>query len=111
MLFGSKESKIQKCIEKQNAAPVIKLIGDKDDNVTLQAVAALGKIPGDDSYNVLIALLREKTPSLRAAAVTALAEMGDPKAKAHISHLGKMEKDAVVLEAIHKAVAKLHTQD
>jgi len=111
MLFGSKESKIEKCIAKKNAGPVIKMVYDKDDKVAMQAIAALGKIGGDDGYNVLIALIREKNAKVRAAAVTALGELGESKAKAHISHMEKTEKDAAVLAAIHEAIGRLHTQD
>ena len=77
MLFGSKESKIEKCIAKKNAGPVIKMVYDKDDKVAMQAIEALGKIGGDDGYNVLIALIRDKNAKVRAAAVTALGELGE----------------------------------
>ena len=110
-MFGSKESKIQKAIEKKNAKAVIKLLGDKDVSMVLKAIEALGKIPGDESYNELIALIRSPRAEVRAAAVTALGVFGDPKGRAHIAHLEKTEKDAAVLAAINQALSKLHGND
>lgn len=110
-MFGNKTNKIQKCISKKNVAPVIKLLKDKDITVVMQAIEALGKIPGDESYNQLVSLLRSPMAQVRAAAITALAEFGDPKGRAHMAHMEKTEKDAVVLEAINKALTKLHGLD
>ncbi|MCI5771266.1 MAG: HEAT repeat domain-containing protein [Clostridiales bacterium] len=111
MLFGSKSDKIAKAIEKKNAAGIIKYLNDKDAGVVMQAVAALGKVQGDDSYNTLVSLLRSPKAEIRAAAVTALTELGDPKAQAHVSHMETTEKDAVVLEAVKKALSKLHDKE
>ena len=99
-MFGNKEKKIEKMVEKRNAAGLIHLAGDKDSVIALKAVEALGHVPGDDSYNTLITLLRSPRADMRAAAATALGTLGDPKAQAHISHMLTTEKDAVVLEAI-----------
>lgn len=110
-MFGNKANKIQKCISKKTAAPVIKLLKDKDVTVVMQAIEALGKIPGDESYNELVSLLRSPAAEVRTAAITALGELGDPKGRAHIAHMEKTEKDAVVLEAANKALARLHGQD
>ena len=111
MLFGSKSDKIAKAIEKKNAAGIIKYLNDKDAGVVMQAVAALGKVQGDDSYNTLVSLLRSPKAEIRAAAVTALTELGDPKAQALVSHMETTEKDAVVLEAVKKALSKLHDKE
>ena len=111
MLFGSKESKIEKAVAKKNAAAAIKLLGDKDTAIVLKAIEALGKIPGDESYNELIALLRSPNSQVRAAAVTALGVFGDPKGRAHVAHMEKTEKDVAVLKAIGNTLAKLHGKD
>ena len=110
-MFGNKEKKIEKMVEKRNAAVLIHLAGDKDSVIALKAVEALGHVPGDDSYNTLITLLRSPRADMRAAAATALGTLGDPKAQAHISHMLTTEKDAVVLEAMRKAQSKLHNNE
>ena len=111
MLFGSKESKIAKFIEKGNAAGLIKLISGKDMGIVTKAIEALGSVKGDDAYNQLISLLRSEKSEIRAAAVKALGIKGDQKAKAHIDHLITEEKDSTVLAAMKEAQAKLHSKE
>ena len=48
-MFGNKEKKIEKMVEKRNAAGLIHLAGDKDSVIALKAVEALGHVQGDDS--------------------------------------------------------------
>ena len=110
-MFGNKEKKLEKMVEKKNAAGIIKLINDKDAAIALKAVASLGKVPGDDAYNALISLIRSPKAEIRAAAVTALAERGSPKAKAHIDHMLTGEKDAAVIAALKAAQAKIHGKE
>ncbi len=110
-MFGNKEQKLEKMIAKNNAAGIIGLVTSKDPSISLKAVEALGKVTGDDAYNTLITLLRSPRADIRAAAASALAEMGDSKAQAHISHMLTTETDAVVIEAMKTALSKLHSKD
>lgn len=110
-MFGNKEQKLEKMIAKNNAGGIIALVNSKDAALSLKAVEALGKVTGDDAYNTLITLLRSPRADVRAAAATSLANMGDPKAQAHISHMLPNEKDAVVVEAMKNALSQLHTKD
>lgn len=110
-MFGNKEQKIEKMVAKKNAAGLIKLVNDKDHVIALKAVEALGQVKGDDSYNTLITLLRSPAADVRAAAATALGTLGDQKARAHIDHMIKDEKDVVVQEAMKKALGKLHSNE
>ena len=110
-MFGNKEQKLEKMITKNNVSGIIALINNKDVTLSLKAVEALGKVTGDDAYNTLITLLRSPRADVRATAASALANMGDPKAQAHISHMLPGEKDAVVIEAMKAALSKLHTKD
>ena len=107
-MFGNKEQKIEKLVEKKNAAGLIRFINDKDSVIALKAV---GQVKGDDSYNTLISLLRSPRADMRAAAATALGALGDQKARAHIDHLSKTEQDSVVLEAMKQALSKLHSNE
>ena len=110
-MFGSKESKIDKMVTKNNAVGIIKMINGKDMAGTKQAIAALVKVRNDDSYNELISLLRSPTAEIRAAAASALGEMNYPKARAHLVHVAEAEKDAAALEAMKQAIAKLHSNE
>lgn len=110
-MFGNKEQKLEKMVEKKNAAGIIKLVNGKDSVIALKAVEALGKVPGDDSYNTLITLLRAPKADVRAAAAASLGNLGDQKARAHIDHLIHSEKDAVVLAAMKKTLSQLHSNE
>ncbi len=110
-MFGSTESKLEKMVSKNNAVGIIKLIKGKDMAQIKQAIAALGKVKNDDSYNELISLLRSPTAEIRAAAASALGEMAYPKARAHIVHVAETESDPAAIEEMKKAIAKLHSNE
>lgn len=103
----SKLAKVEKCIEKGKEAELIKLAQDKHKEVRLAAIAGLGKVGKDDAFNAMIALLTDADPDFRAASVTALGEMGNNHADAHLRHRLELEKDERVLEALKKAIPKL----
>ena len=50
----SKLDKVTKAIEKGKEAALIKLAGDKDEEVKLAAIAGMGKIGKDDSFNIIV---------------------------------------------------------
>lgn len=110
-MADGKERKLEKLIAKQDAQRIIAMITEKDVGLSLKAAQALGKVKSDDAYNMLITLLRSPMPEMRAAAVTALAEMGDQKARAHIDHNFLSEENAMVQEAMRAAQAQLHTNE
>ena len=49
----SKLEKVEKAIEKGKEAALIKLAQDKDEEVRLAAIAGMGKIGKDDSFNFI----------------------------------------------------------
>lgn len=105
-----KMEKIEKCIAKGNEKGLIKLAADKDKSVCLAAIAGMGKIGKDDSFNLMITLLPNPDPELRAAAASALGEMRNGHANAHLRyHLGN-EKDPKVQEAMKVAISKLRDE-
>lgn len=110
-MFGNKDQKIEKLIRKNHVAGLIALITEKNVPLALQATAALGKVKGDDAYNMLITLMRSPMAEMRATAITALGEMGDQKARAHIDHNYAYETDPQVQEAMKKALSLLHTNE
>ena len=74
----------------------------------LAAIAGLGKVGKDDGFNLLITLLSDGDPQLRAASARALGELGNEHATAHLTYRLEHETDAEVAAAIKEAVAALH---
>lgn len=111
MFGGSKTSKIEKAVAKRNASVLIALAGEKDKEIRDAAIAGLGKVKNEDSYNALIAMLRSPDAAIRVAVADALADSGDGKARAHIDHMLSAETDENVKTALRKAIAKLHTNE
>lgn len=110
-MFGNKDQKIEKLVEKKNAAGLIALLNDKNVPLSLKAAEALGKVNSDEAYNMLITLMRSPMAEMRAVAIAALGEMGDQKARAHIDHNYATETDPMVQEAMREALSKLHTNE
>lgn len=108
----SKLDKIQSCIEKAKEGPLIKLANDKDKAVKLAAIAAMGKVGKDDSFNAMVpSMLIDDDPEIRAAAALALGEMKNAHASAHLRYYLEREKDEKVVAAIKTAIANLGGSD
>lgn len=103
-MFGSKQQKIDRAIEKKKEAPLLKLAEDKDMQVCLAAIAGLGKVALDDGCNTLITLLHDPNDDIRSAAASALGELGNGHAKAHISYQIQQEKNPAVKETMTHAL-------
>ena len=105
----SKLDKVTKAIEKGKEAALIKLAGDKDEEVKLAAIAGMGKIGKDDSFNTIVPdLLTDENPKVRAAAAEALGEMDNEHASAHLRYYLEREKDPSVINALKKAISNLN---
>lgn len=104
----SKLEKIEKYVAGHKEEKLVKLAQDKDQEVRLAAIAGLGKVGKDDGFNLLITLLSDGDPQLRAVSARALGELGNEHATAHLTHRLEHETDAEVAAAIKEAVAALH---
>lgn len=108
----SKLDKIQKLIEKGKEAPLIKLASDKDKEIRLAAIAAMGKVGKDESFNAMVPeMLIEDDPDIRAAAALALGEMKNAHASAHLRYYLEREKDEKVVAALKTAISNLGGSD
>ncbi len=107
-MFGSKTEKIAKLAQKGQVAKLTGFINDKDASVRLAAIDALGTCAGEESYNALVPLVHAADADVRAHAISALAASGNARARVHIEHQAKDEKDARVKQAIEKALHTLH---
>jgi len=106
-MFGSKVEKIPKMITKNQAEKLEKLLKDKDQEVVLAAIDALGQCTGDTAFNALVPLLTSTEASVRAHAASALGTMGLPKSRTFLLHQRAAEKDQQVLSAIEAALKKI----
>lgn len=107
-MFGSKMSKVEKAVEKQNAKALIDLAGAKDLELQLATILGLSKVGGSDTTNYLITKLNDANPQIRTAVAQALGTLGDictpkPTFPAQIAR----ETDASVREAMSKAMANI----
>lgn len=107
MIFGNKMKQVESAIAHKKEKKLIELSQGKDPQVVLAAIAGLGKVGGENAINFLVTQLRNIDPQMRAAAATALGDIGDPHAKAHISGVLKFEKNADTVKAMHAAMAKI----
>ena len=94
----SKLEKVEKAIEKGKEAALIKLAQDKDEEVRLAAIAGMGKIGKDDSFNFIVPdMLTNDDPKVRATAAEALGNMDNEHASAHLRYYLEREKDPTAL--------------
>lgn len=110
-MFGSKQDKIQKAIEKKRIPDLIKFSQDKEKDIVLAAIAGLGKIVDDDSFNALVPFLNNPDAALRSAAATSLGEIGNEHAKAFLLHASTIEKDEAAKKAMELAASKLRAHN
>ena len=103
-MFGNKMEQVEKAIEKKNAAKLIKLCEDSDQEVRMAAIAGLGSVGGDETSNYLVFHLKNPNPKVRIAIAKALGILGDMHTKAFVSAQMNKEKDPDVREALCKAL-------
>lgn len=108
----SKLDKVEKAIEKGKEAALIKLAGDKDEEVKLAAIAGMGKIGKDDSFNAMVPdMLTDSNPKVRAAAAQALGVMKNEHASAHLRYYLEREQDPSVVAALKGAISALNGKE
>ena len=106
-MFGSSQEKVEKAIRKGNEKALIKLAESKDMECKLAAIEGLGETNGDDGFNFLVMLLRNKEVKVRSTAAKALGVSGNPHAKAYLKAQEKVETDQEAKEIMEKAISKI----
>ena len=106
-MFGSKLKKVEKAIRKGNEKALIKMAESKDMECKLAAIEGLGQTNGDDGFNFLVMLLRNKEVKIRTKAAKALGISGNPHAKAYLKAQQKAEMDPEAKDIMEKAIAKI----
>lgn len=110
-MFGSKTDKVKKLVEKKKGEKIIPFLNDKSMDVVMAAIEGLGVCGGEHAVNGLVPMLRSNDPSIRIATANAMANMGDPRTKAHLDFQLKQEKDAKAKDAIIHALGSINSRD
>ena len=106
-MFGSKMSKVEKAIEKNNLKALLDLADAKDPEVRMAAIVGMGKVGGDDASNYLITQLRNPEAPVRIAVAQALGLLADMHTKAHVAAQLAKETDPEVRDAMSKAMGNI----
>ncbi|NCC48957.1 MAG: HEAT repeat domain-containing protein [Clostridia bacterium] len=107
MLFGDKASKIDKLVGKRNSAKLVALIKDKNPDIRIKAIKALGQIGDDTSINNLTILLHDQDKVSRKAAIESMGETGNAVAKTHLQYYIEKEDDQELVKAARSSIAKI----
>lgn len=107
MLFGNKASKIDKLIDKRSSAKLVSLVKDKNPDIRIKAIKALGKIGDDISINNLTILLHDQDKVSRKAAIESMGETGNAVAKTHLQYYIEKEDDQELIKAARSSIAKI----
>lgn len=110
-MFGSKTDKIKKLAEKKNGAKISGFLNDHNKEVVVAAIEGLGACGGEDAVNGLVPMMRSADPAIRIATANAMANMGDPRTKAHLDNQLKHESDPKVKDAIVHALGSIRSKD
>ena len=100
--------KVEHAIVKQKFDVLKKLADGRDEALKLEAIEAMGKISGEDSFNYLTASLRNPSASIRGAAAVGLGALKNPKAGAFLSHQIQKETDETARKKMQSAMANSH---
>ena len=107
MLFGNKANKIDKMVSKRNSAKLVSLLKDKNPDIRIKAISALGEIADDTSINNLTILLHDQDKVTRKAAIDSLGGTGNAVAKTHLQYYIEKEDDPDLVKAARSAIAKI----
>lgn len=107
MFFTDKATQIEKYAKKKNSTKLVSMLGDKNVDVRVQVINALGLIGDEAATNNLIALLGDPEPAIRAAVATSMGEMSNQTAKTHLQHLMERETDETVRLAVRDALGRI----
>jgi HEAT repeat protein len=102
--------KIKKLTEKRKTEKVEQFLHDKDIEVVKAAIAGLGIIQDEKSFNLLSKLIDNENPEIRKAAIIAFANTGTGQARSFLQLLLSKETDASVKEVASKALREFKTK-
>lgn len=110
MALGNKVKKIESYKNKRKSDKIVSFLTDKNKDVRIEAIKALGEIGDDTSVNNLILLLSDPDPDIRRQAAISMGDTGRDVCKTHLQNRVKLEKDEAVLEAIRDSIMRISEQ-
>jgi HEAT repeat protein len=96
-----------KLAQKGKLDGLIKLSGDSDEAVRTEVAIAMGQIRTYESGMALIPLLRDSSPSVRAAAATSAADIGAKHCEEYVKKLAFADSDPNVRQIAKNAFDRL----
>lgn len=100
-----KIEKIGKLAEKGKAEKIVAFVRDKDKQVSLAAITALGRMAdNEDAKNTLVSMVENEDADIRRAAVTSLGAASGSYVETRLRYCLANEKDPQVLAALRKAL-------
>lgn len=102
--------KIMKLGKKQKVNDLVKASYDDDDEVRTTVAKALGLIPTYESGMALIPLLRDSSPSVRAAAATSVADINAKHCEEYVKKLAFADSDPMVRQVAREAFDRIKTR-
>lgn len=108
-MFGNKMNQVGKAIKKKHRSALIELCNNKDQEVSIAAIAGLGSVGGEDAANYLISRLQSTEPNVRIAVAHALGELKDMHTKAFLAAQLNKEEDPDVRKALSNAMSEIRS--
>ena len=106
-MFGNKMNAVEKAIKKNHIPALIELSDNKEEDISLKAIAGLGSTGGDDASHYLVTRLQDTDPKIRAAVAQALGDIANKHTKAFLASQLKKEEDETVKQALLDAMVKI----
>jgi len=100
--------KVEHAIAKQKFDVLKKLADGRDEALKIEAIEAMGKISGEESFNYLTTSLRNPSASIRGAAAVGLGALKNPKAGSFLSHQMGKETDETARKKMESAMSNSH---
>lgn len=101
--------KINKLAKKGKYDAILKFSSDSDDAIRREVAVVLAQFPTYDAGMALIPLLRDSSPSVRAAAATSAADIGAKHCEEYVKKLAFADSDPNVRMAAKAAFDRLKT--
>ncbi|MBQ3048865.1 MAG: HEAT repeat domain-containing protein [Oscillospiraceae bacterium] len=100
--------KIEHLAAKGKFEKVLSYATSKHAPIRAAVAKAIAQTRVDESYNMLITMLRDSDISVRRQAIISLGELGRASAVSHVSHFAENTDDAELKALCSEAIAKIH---
>ena len=102
--------KIDRLAGKGKCEKILSFATSGNISVRVAVAKAIAQNKVDESYNMLITMLRDSDREVRKQAVISLGDWGRSSAVSHISHFAENTDDAELKQLCKEALDKIHAQ-